>query len=91
MKSASLHRLLDAFREAQRSTPARRRIGELGEGAVGEGHHLADLALGFRIGIGDRDVDAVLDEARRPAAADDATADDRGFAHAGHDAIIHAS
>ena len=44
-------------------------------GAVGIGHHLADLALRLRMGVEDRDIDAGQHEARRPAPADDAAAD----------------
>ncbi len=70
-------RRLDRGDEAKRPAPARRRGDQLGEGAVGIRDDLADLAFRFRIRIVDGDVDSVLDEARRPAGADDAAADDR--------------
>ena len=72
--------VLDRSGEAHFPPRPRGCIGQLGEGAVGERHHLGDLALGLRVGVVDRNVDAVLHEAGRPAAADDATADDGGLA-----------
>ena len=51
---------------------------------VGVGEDGADLALRLRVGVEDGDIDAVLDQARGPAAADDAAAEDRGPGNVGH-------
>ena len=79
-----LHRLGDRLGEGKLALlrqPARQ---HLLVGAARALHHLADLARGFRIGIVDRHVDAVEQQAGHPARADDPAADGGGFFDGAH-------
>src|SRR5579862_746141 len=74
--------------DPQRAFPGQLGRGEeLRPGAPRIGQHRLELALQLGIGIVDRDVDAVEEETRAPAGADDAAADQRrglDLAHAHH-------
>ena len=74
----AVHCIGNAAGNAQRAGGRARVAEQPGEGAFGIVEHRLQLAFGVRVGVVDRGVDAVQDEAGRPAAADDPAADAGG-------------
>ena len=74
-----LHRLGDGLGEGELAFLRQAARQHLLVGAARALHHLADLAVGLRVGIVDRHVDAVEQKPGDPARADDAAADGGGL------------
>src|SRR6185437_14552409 len=78
------HRLGDGLGEGQLAFLGQAAGKHLLIGAARALHHLVDLARGLRIGIVDRNVDAVQQQARDPARANDSAADGGCFLDSAH-------